>query len=179
MLRYALIYGGIAGAIVIGIITGGIAMSGQSGAEHSGSQLVGYLIMLLALSIIFFGVKQYRDKEKGGVIRFLPAFGCGLAISAVAGVIYVAGWEAYLAATGHQFIHEYTANIIAKKAEAGLAGAELEALKADMASMVRNYSNALYRLPMTFLEIFPVGALIALISAALLRNPKLLPARAA
>jgi len=31
---------------------------------------------------------------------------------------------------------------------------------------------------MTFIEIFPVGLLVALISAALLRNPKMLPARA-
>jgi hypothetical protein len=30
---------------------------------------------------------------------------------------------------------------------------------------------------MTFIEIFPVGVLIALISAALLRNPRMLPAR--
>ncbi len=30
---------------------------------------------------------------------------------------------------------------------------------------------------MTFLEIFPVGLIIALLSAALLRNPKVMPAR--
>jgi lipopolysaccharide export LptBFGC system permease protein LptF len=40
------------------------------------------------------------------------------------------------------------------------------------------YRNPLFRLPMTFAEIFPMGLLIALISAAILRNPKILPARA-
>ena len=30
---------------------------------------------------------------------------------------------------------------------------------------------------MTFIEIFPVGFMIALISATILRNPKVLPAR--
>jgi len=38
-------------------------------------------------------------------------------------------------------------------------------------------NNPLFRLPMTFVEIFPVGLLIALVSAGLLRNPRFLPAR--
>jgi hypothetical protein len=40
-----------------------------------------------------------------------------------------------------------------------------------------SYANPLFRIPMVFLEIFPVGFIVALISAALLRNPRLLPAR--
>jgi hypothetical protein len=43
--------------------------------------------------------------------------------------------------------------------------------------MKEMYRNPLFRLPMTFIEIFPVGLLIALISAAILRNPRILPAR--
>jgi hypothetical protein len=43
----------------------------------------------------------------------------------------------------------------------------------DMATM---YRNPLYRIPITFVEIFPVGLIVALVSAALLRNPRLLPA---
>lgn len=65
---------------------------------------------------------------------------------------------------------------INKKAE-GLSGADLDAFVAKMEAMKTQYANAFYRLPITFLEIFPVGALVALISAALLRNPKIFPAR--
>ena len=53
-----------------------------------------------------------------------------------------------------------------------------EAETAEMAAMKTNYANPLYRMPMTFIEIFPVGALVALVSAALVRNPKFLPAKA-
>src|SRR3546814_12654255 len=35
----------------------------------------------------------------------------------------------------------------------------------------------MFRLPMTFVEIFPVGVLVSLVSAAVLRNPRVLPAR--
>ena len=46
-----------------------------------------------------------------------------------------------------------------------------------MRAMAEAYRNPLFRLPMTFVEIFPVGLLIALVSAGLLRNPRFLPAR--
>jgi len=39
------------------------------------------------------------------------------------------------------------------------------------------YANPAYRLPMTFVEIFPVGVLVSLMSAAVLRNSRVLPAR--
>jgi hypothetical protein len=42
--------------------------------------------------------------------------------------------------------------------------------------MRAEYANPLYRLPMTFLEIFPVGFIVALVSAALIRSSKFLPA---
>lgn len=175
MLRIALVYGGLAGVIAIGVIAGGIALAGED-AGH-GSPLMGYLIMLVALSLIFVGVKRYRDRELGGVIKFVPAFLLGLSIAAVAGVIYVIGWEIYLASTDYAFMEQYAAGLIEAKKASGAAAAEIEKLRADMDAMAKNYANPLFRLPITFLEIFPVGLLIALVSAALLRNPKVLPAR--
>ena len=47
----------------------------------------------------------------------------------------------------------------------------------NAAAFAKNYANPLYRLPITFVEMFPVGVLISLVSAALLRNSRFLPAR--
>jgi hypothetical protein len=47
-----------------------------------------------------------------------------------------------------------------------------------MRQMAEIYRNPMLRIPITFAEIFPVGLLVALVSAALLRNPRVLPARA-
>ena len=44
-----------------------------------------YLVMLVALSMVFVGIKQYRDQALGGVIKFGPALLVGLGISAVRG----------------------------------------------------------------------------------------------
>ena len=175
MLRSILLYGVIAGAIVISSMIIGIVTSDGEGA--GASQWFGYLIMLIALSSIFFAIKQHRDKELGGVIKFTTGAMLGLGVSAVAGFIYVIGWETHLSMTDHAFIGQWVENAVAQKQAAGVAGAELDAFIAEMEKMKANYANPIYRMPITFLEIFPVGLLVTLVSAALLRNEKFLPAR--
>jgi uncharacterized protein DUF4199 len=175
MLRIALIYGAISGAITIAVMTLGYALATSENA--TGSQVIGYSIMIIALTMIFIGVKNYRDNDLGGVIKFGPAFLLGLAIAGVAGGFYVAGWEIYLAVTDYTFINNYTAGIIQAKRADGVSGEALNKIIADMEVMKLQYANPFYRIPMTFIEIFPVGLVVALVSAGLLRNPKVLPAR--
>ena len=172
MTRTILTYGLISGVIAILGIIGTIVWPG----EHH-SVWLGYLIMLVALSAILLGVKQHRDRVLGGVIKFWPAFLVGLGIAVIAGLAYVAVWEVYLALTHYTFMDSYVDNILAAKRAAGVTGAAYQKLAAEMETMRRNYANPLYRWPMTFVEIFPVGLLVALASAALLRNPRFLPAR--
>ncbi len=133
--------------------------------------------MLVALSAILVGVKQYRDQTLGGAIRFRTALGMGLGIAVIASIAYVVAWEIYLASTHYAFMAHYTAAILEKKRAAGVTGAEYAKAVAQMDAMKTMYANPLYRFAETFSEIFPVGLLIALISAALLRNPRFLPAR--
>jgi len=178
MFAIALRYGAISGVVVIAVIIAGMMYANGPGGGHATSSLwFGYLIMILALSTIFLAIREYRNKKLGGVIKFLPAFGLGLMVAAVAGVVYVAAWETFLQTTHYPFMENYTAAMIEAKREAGVTGPELEAFIAEMERAKADYANPLYRLPATFIEIFPVGLLIALISAALLRNPKIMPAR--
>ena len=175
MKRIILTYGAVAGTVaIVSVIASMLLGTGAGFQEHL--VWLGYLIMLVALSMVFVGIKRYRDQELGGIITFGTGFMVGIGIAAIAGVIYVVVWEAYLAMTDYAFIHEYTASVIANKEASGVGGAELETLKADMATMIEQYASPLYRLPMTFMEIFPVGFLVTLISAALLRKSEVLPA---
>ena len=173
MRKIALTYGIISGTIVILTMMLGLLAS-ESGSFFSG-EVFGYLTMLIALSMIFFGIKRYRDQELGGVIKFLPALGLGVAIAAIAGVMYVFIWEMYLLSTDYAFIHDYTAGIIEKARADGTSGPALDKIIAEMDEMKANYAKPWFRLPITFSEIFPVGLLISLISATLLRNPNILP----
>ena len=172
MRRTILTYGLVSGTIIILGMIATIVFS----AQHS--VWLGYLIMLVGLSAILLAVKTHRDKALGGVIRFWPALLIGLGVAVVAGLAYVAIWEIYLAITDYRFMDEYAASLLAAKKAEGLSGAAWDKMVAEMAEMKRNYANPLYRMPMTFTEIFPVGALVALVAAALLRNPRFLPAKA-
>lgn len=171
-MRYALVYGGLAGAIAIGIMIATFALD----LSNLHTLWFGYLVMLVALSLIFVGMKRYRDVDCGGVIGFGRAFGLGVGIAAAAGLIYVIGWELYTALSGWNFMADYTADIVRQMRADGASPAAIQAKEAEMREMAEMYANPLLRVPMIFAEIFPVGLVVALVSAALLRNPKLLPA---
>lgn len=176
MWRNILKYGVIAGLVVgVGMA---ITTTAFDGLSHGWlGMALGYLTMLVALSAVFVGIKHHRDADLGGVIRFWPAFGMGLGISLIAGVCYVAAWEIVQAVTHMDFATSYSDAMIAREQAKGTDAATLAKMTAEMAEFKRMYANPLYRLPMVFAEIFPVGVLVSLLSAALLRNPRVLPAR--
>jgi len=171
-LRYILVYGLLSGLIIIAVIMAALVVPSAKNAFHS--YWFGYLVMLVALSLIFVGIKRYRDNELGGTMRFLPALGMGLATAVVAGIAYVAVWEVYLALTHYRFMDDYTAGLLRTYKAQGLTGAALAQKVAELDSMRAIYRNPVMRMGMTFVEIFPVGVVVALVSAALVRNPRFL-----
>ena len=176
MLRTILKYGVIAGLVIGGFEVGTVvAFAGMPPLKYG--MLIGYTTMLIALSTVFVGIKRHRDVDRGGVIKFWPAFGVGLGISFIAGIFYVVAWEAVQAMTHMDFASSYAQAIIASEKAKGASAEALAKLSADMATFKLQYADPLFRLPMTFVEIFPVGVLVSLISAGLLRNSRFLPAR--
>ena len=176
MLRIILIYG-VMGGVIVAVPMLVSMLATPAGRIPENSALYGYLSMLLAFTMVFVGIKHYRDKVLGGVIRFLPALGVGLGISAVASLFWVVGWELTLAA-GFDFGSAYMDSVVAAAEARGAPAAEIEQIRAETTEFLSMYANPLFRLPITFVEMFPIGALISLISAAMLRNSRFLPARA-
>ncbi|HSX60630.1 MAG TPA: DUF4199 domain-containing protein [Tahibacter sp.] len=176
MLRKILSYGALAGLIAGGSLSAiAITLADKGMLEYG--EVFGYLTMLIALSAIFVAIKRHRDQTLGGVIRFWPAFGLGLGISFVASLFYMLSWELAVAVTRVDFATSYSDFLIEQEKAKGASTEALAKLKADMDSFKVLYANPLFRLPMTFLEIFPVGLLVSLVSAGLLRIRAFLPAR--
>jgi hypothetical protein len=172
-IRYAAIYG-----VLIGVVTGGIicALLFATNGDF-GSVWFGYLVMLVAMSFVFVGVKRYRDVELGGVIRFWPALGLGVAIAFVGMIAHATMWELYEALTGYQFLDKYIASELIKLKASGISATALAEKVAEMDAMRVMYNNPFKRFAMVMSEPVPPAVLVALLSAALLRNPKFLPAR--
>jgi len=176
MLRTILQYGVIAGLVVGGLMFATfLGFDGIPPLKYG--MLIGYTTMLIALSAVFVAIKRHRDVARGGVIGFWPAFGIGLGISFIAGIFYVAAWEALQAMTHMDFANSYANAIIASEKAKGASPEVLTKLSADMEAFKVQYANPMFRLPMTFAEIFPVGVLVSLVSAGLLRNSRFLPVR--
>jgi Protein of unknown function (DUF4199) len=175
MQRIILVYGAIAGVIVA---AGLFALIGFGPDGGTLGMALGFLTMFIAMSFVFVGVRKYRDEHLGGVIRFGKAFGVGIGIAAVACMFYVLGWELYMAATDNVFMAEYMKQALAEKTASGASAAEIAALKAEMAQVAEWYKNPLLRMLITLSEIAPVALIVPLVSAALLRNPRFMPAKA-
>ncbi|MGO4700643.1 DUF4199 domain-containing protein [Dyella sp. 2RAB6] len=176
MLRTILKYGVIAGLVVGGFeLATFVLFSGMPPLKYG--MVVGYTTMLIALSAVFVGIKRHRDVDRGGVIGFWPALGVGLGISFIAGIFYVAAWEAVQSMMHMDFASSYANAIIASQKAKGASDEALAKLTTEMEAFKVQYANPLFRLPMTFVEIFPIGVLVSLVSAGLLRNSRFLPAR--
>jgi len=175
ILRYGLISGVIAAVPWLWIMA---RMPADGNLEEMGGATRGYIIIILALSMVFLGIKHYRDRVLGGAIKFGPAFLLGLGISTVASVLYVIGWEVSSSLSDFNFAQSYGKSMVEATRAKGASPAEIERAIAEAAEFTRMYANPMFRLPMVFIEMFPVGLLVSLISAAILRNSRVLPARA-
>ncbi|MES2377137.1 MAG: DUF4199 domain-containing protein [Bacteroidota bacterium] len=135
--------------------------------------IFGYATMILGFSLIFVGIKNYRDINNGQ-ITFGRALGIGLLITLVASTVYVVIWMIDFKYFVPDFGEKYQAQAIAEMKASGVSAAEIQKQSTEMAATMATYkNNALFRAMFTYLEIAPVGIVISLIAALILkRKPK-------
>ena len=133
-------------------------------------ELVGYTGIVLSFLLVFFGVKSYRDNVAAGQITFGKAFTIGISITLISCVFYVVTWEIIYFNFLHDFADKYAANLIQKMTSAGATPAQIQAQLDQIHRYRQLLDNPLYNAAMTLIEPFPVGLIVTLISAAVLRN---------
>ena len=168
MTRIALIFGLLAGAVLSVMMVVNIAFIDRIGFDTA--EVIGYTTMIVAFLMVFFGIRSYRDNIYGGTISFGKAVGIGLLITLVASVCYVTTWEVIYYWFAPDFVEKYGAYVIAQARESGATEQELAAKTADMARFREMYKNPLINAGITFIEVFPVGLVVTLVSAAILRR---------
>jgi hypothetical protein len=174
MKKLVITFGLISAAIIAVLMS--ISMSFMKSNGFEGGEIYGYLSMIIAFSTIFVAVKSYRDNHLKGSITFGKGFKVGLYITLITSVLYVVWWMIYSNTVYTTFTEDFVTFQIQKLQESGASAEEIEAMKEEMKSFAELYANPFFKVGMTFLEIFPVGLIVSLISAALLRRREILPA---
>ncbi len=169
-------YGLIAGTIVAALMFITMPLLDKGVINFDNGEFVGYTTMVISLSLIFFGVKTYRDKHANGVITFGKGFRIGLLISVIAALMYAVSWEISYNTFYSDFMTKMSDHHMSELRTNGASEAELQTASEDMAMMMEYYKNPFIRFAITMMEILWVGVVISLISAALLRKKEFLPA---
>lgn len=170
MRKTILTYGLISGAIASALMLATVPFMHRSGFEKYG-YLVGYTGMVLSFLMVFFGIRSYRDNINNGEIGFGKAFAVGIAITVISCIGYVVTWEiVYFNFLGPGFMDQYAAHALEKAKASGASPQALQVQAQQMQKLTRLYQNPLFNSLMTFIEPFPVGLVITLMSAAILRR---------
>jgi len=134
--------------------------------------LIGYTAIVLSFLLVYFGIRSFRDNQGSGAITFGKAFGIGILITLISCAFYVVTWEVVYFNFLHGFMDSYFAHQIQKIQASGASAAVIQAQVAQVQKSQVMYQNPLWNAMYTFIEPFPVGLVMTLISAALLRKKK-------
>ncbi len=166
MKKIVLVCGLIAGLIVSSVMVIVVA----TGQHNNNGMLIGYASMVMAFSLIFVGVKNYRDHYNGGSISFKKAFTIGLLITLVAATCYVITWLVDYYFFIPDFADKYAAVELEKLKATGATPQQVATQKATLDRFTSMYKNPFFNALITYSEIVPVGLIISLISALVLKR---------
>jgi hypothetical protein len=172
MKKNILVFGAISGIIISTFMGASMAIMGcGAGEPGNGSMIIGFSAMAVAFSFIFVGIKNYRDKQNGGIRTFGRGFLLGFMISLVASTLYVITWGVEFHFFMPNFMDKYSAMQVKELQDSGMSGAALDEALKSIETASYNYKNNPFFFAMyTYMEILPIGILITLISALILKR---------
>ena len=167
-----IVYGLIAGIIVSTLMLYSVnsLSHGEGNFDYDRSLLIGYASMLIAFSLVFVGIRNYRDKHNQGVISFGKAFKIGIMIVLIASTMYVIAWLIDSAYFIPDFAEKYSSQMLDKLKASGASQMEIEKQTKEMASFVSMSKNPFFNAMMAYIEILPVGLVVTLISSLILKR---------
>jgi hypothetical protein len=167
MKKTVLTFGLISGAILAAMMSATLPFLDRIGPDRG--MIIGYTTMVLSFMLVFFGIRSYRENLGGGKITFGRAFAVGILIVVIASVLYVITWEIiYFGVPG--FAEKFNAMCIAQAQTKGGTPEQIQAGIQQMKDFVVMYQNPFINAAFTFIEPFPVGLIVTLVSALILRK---------
>jgi hypothetical protein len=168
MKKTVLTFGLISGAISSLMMVATVPIADRIGIDQG--VFLGYTSIVLSFLLVFFGIRSYRDNIGNGQITFLKAFAVGTSITLISCICYVVTWEILYYNVFPDFWDKYGAHLVEKLRASGASPAAVQAKLQQVAKYKELYKNPLMNAVLTFIDPFPIGLGITVISAAVLRR---------
>lgn len=169
MKRSILIYGLVLGTLLAGNVVY-MMNTVYNNPDFEGNDVVGYAAMVIVFSLTFFGIRDYRNKDLGGVISLGQAFKTGAMIALVGSTVYVVVGLFYYYVFVPDFIEKYAIHVIRMAEKSGATAAELAAKTQEMNDFKEMYKNPLFAVLISYMEVLPVGLVVAFVSSLVLKR---------
>jgi hypothetical protein len=170
MKKIVLIFGLISGLISTAMMFLTLPLVSNGTVNNHNGEVIGYTAIFLSFLLVFFGIRSYRENAGGGSITFGRGFKVGILITLISCVFYVASWEIIYFKIMPDFPDKYAAQQIASMKEKGASATEIAEMQKKLVAMKAMYANPAMNVAITFIEPFPVGLIVTLVSAGILRK---------
>jgi hypothetical protein len=136
---------------------------------------VGYAGMVLSFAIIYVGVRSYREQVGHGLVSFGKAFQAGLLMALISCCCYTLVWLCINHFLYPNFADDYLQHEMNHLRQSGATEAVLQQKLKTMEEYKSMTANPFLNALITFTEPLPVGFIVALLSAAILRKKAVKP----
>lgn len=156
--------------LIIGILlsTNAIIMMTMmvNGTFMKGNDALGYAVLIAMFSIIYFGIRKYRNLYTNGAFPFGKAFKIGAMIALVASSMYVLFGLGYY----YLFVPEFLDAYIQYVLDQCTSPEELAEKSVQMANFKEMHQNPVFAILVSYMEVLPLGLIVALVSALILKR---------
>lgn len=162
IIRYGLLSLGIGATIFLVMLVVGRSFSFKT------QEVLGYLSIVSSLSLVFFGIKQFRDKENGGSISFGKALGLGMLITLFVALGFAIIDYIYTTYINPDFAQQYLEYSLSEL-EKTLSGDDLIKEKEKITQEMASFTSTMGAVLM-FSIVAVIGFILSLISSLVLHK---------
>jgi len=168
MKKTVLTFGLISGAVTTVTMLASLPFVNKIGYDKG--EILGYTIIVLSALLVFFGIRSYRENVGGGRLTFGRGFAVGILITLISSACYVGTWEIVYFKFMPNFAENYAAHMVERAKASGASQQKLDEAERQAKQFKQMYNNPAINVAMTFMEVFPVGLGVTLLSAGILRK---------
>lgn len=179
MKKIVLKYGTISGLIAAALMFTTVLIEKKYGFGST-PPILGYAGIVLAFIPLYFGVKEYRETLGGGALTFLKGLNVGIIIIVISGLFYAISWLIVYYIVTPDFPEKYSAFLVEQIKGSVKTLKDTAAIhkqlkdtvmvKQQMIQYKDMAKNPFIFGALTFTEPLPLGVVLALVCAGILRK---------